>query len=190
MASQRGLFWKNNMNFGAIAGFGIIIYSILLYFLNIEQGLVASLIIYLILISVIVIGTKYLRDKIMQGSISYGRALGSGTSISLFASIIVAFYMYLFFKLLDPEALEKMYSLMEDKMYEQGLPEDQIAITMEMSKKFTTPLSIALMAIVSYVFYGFLFSLITSIFIKKKSNSYDAAMAEIEKELKDDNTVQ
>jgi hypothetical protein len=187
MASQKSLFWKNNMNFGAIAGFGIIIYSIILYFLDIQQNVGLSFIIYAIQIAIIVIGTKYLRDKIMNGSISYGRALGSGTSISLFASVIVAFYMYVFFKFIDTEALEKMYSLIEDNMYQQGLPEEQITMAMEMTKKFTTPFSMAIGAIFSYVFYGFVFSLITSAFLKKKSNSYDAAMAEIEKELKEDN---
>ncbi len=187
MTSQRSIFWKNNMNFGAIAGFAIIIFSLLLYFLNIEQSISLSLVIYVIQIAVVVIGTKYLRDKILNGNMSYGRALGSGTAISLFASVIIAFYMYVFFKFIDTEALDKMYSMMEDKMYQQGLPEEQINMAMEMSKKFTTPFSIAISTVFSYVLWGFLFSLITSIFLKKKSNSYDAAMAEIEKELNEDN---
>ena len=187
MTNQRSAFWKNNMNFGAIAGFAIIIFSLILYFLNIEQGFTISLLIYVILIAVIVIGTKQLRDKIMNGSMSYGRALGSGTSISLFASVIIAFYMYVFFKFIDPDALEKLYLMMEDQLYQKGMPEEEINMALEMSKKFTTPISIAISTVFSYVFWGFLFSLITSIFLKKKSNSYDAAMAEIEKELKEDN---
>jgi len=187
MSNQRAAFWKNNMNFGAIAGLAIIIVTVLFYFLNLEQNYVISFIIYAVLIGVIITGTRYLRDKILFGHITYGRALGSGTSISLFASVIVAFYTFMFLKFIDTGAIEKMFSLMEDNMYQQGMPEEQIDMAMEMSRKFTTPFTIALGTVFSYVFWGFLFSLITSIFIKKKSNSYDAAMSEIEKEINEEN---
>jgi hypothetical protein len=187
MTTQRIAFWKNNMNFGAIAGFAIIIVSVLVYFINLEQNFVISFIIYAVLIGVIITGTRYLRDKIFNGHITYGRALGSGTAISLFASIIVAFYMFIFLKFIDPSALEKIFSIMEDSMSKQGMSEEQIDMAVEMSKKFTTPFTVALGTVFSYVFWGFLFSLITSAFIHKKSNSYDAAMSEIEKEINEEN---
>ncbi|NCO56516.1 MAG: hypothetical protein GW876_14110, partial [Bacteroidetes bacterium] len=50
-----------------------------------------------------------------------------------------------------------------------------------------TPFTIAIGTVFSYTFWGFIFSLITSAFLKKKSNSYDAAMAEIEKENNEEN---
>lgn len=187
MTSQKSSFWKNNMNFGAIAGFAIIIVTVLLYFFNLTQNFAVSIIIYAILIATVVMGTRFLRDKIQNGNITYGRALGSGTMISLFASVIIAFYTFIFLKLIDPSEIDKIFSLMEDKMYQQGLPEDQIEMALEMSKKFTTPFTIALGTVFSYSLWGFLFSLIISAFIRKKSNSYDAAMAEIEKEIKEEN---
>jgi len=186
MTNQKSTFWKNNMNFGAIAGFAIIIVTVLLYFLNISQNLAVSVIVYAILIITIVVGTRFLRDKIQNGNITYGRALGSGTMISLFASVIIAFYMFVFLKFIDPGEIDKIFSLMEDKMYQQGLPQEQIDMAIEMSRKFTTPFTIALGTIFSYGLWGFLFSLVTSAFIHKKSNSYDAAMAEIEKEIKEE----
>lgn len=187
MTNQRKLFWKNNMNFGAIAGLAIIIVSVLLYFLNIQENTFVAIFIYIVLISVIVIGTKHFKNAVLNGNITYGRALGSGTAISFFASVIVAFYMFLFLKFVDTDAMSKMYSMMEDKLYEQGLPDDQIEMSLEMAKKFTTPFTIAIGTVFSYTFWGFLFSLITSAFLKKKTNSYDAAMAEIEKENKEEN---
>ena len=65
--------------------------------------------------------------------------------------------------------------------------ENKIDMALEMTKKFTTPFTIALGTVFSYTFWGFLFSLIISAFIRKKTNSYDAAMAEIEKENKEEN---
>jgi len=187
MTNQRALFWKNNMNFGAIAGLAIIIVSVLLYFLNIQENTFVAIFIYIVLISVIIFDTKHFKNNVQNGNITYGRALGTGTTISFFASIIVAFYMFVFLKFIDSDAMGKMYSIMEDKMYEQGLPDDQIEMALEMTKKFTTPFTIAIGTVFSYTFWGFIFSLITSAFLKKKSNSYDAAMAEIEKENNEEN---
>jgi hypothetical protein len=187
MTSQKISFWKNNMNFGAITGFAIIIVTVILYILNISQNFTVSIIVYVIQITAIVIGTRFLRDKIQNGNITYGRALGSGTMISIFASVIIAFYMFIFLKFIDPGELDKIFAMMEDNLYKQGLPEDQIDMALEMSKKFTTPFTIALGTVFSYGLWGFLFSLITSIFIKKKSSGYDAAMAEIEKEINEEN---
>lgn len=187
MINQRAIFWKNCMNFGAIAGFAIIIVTVILYFLNIQENNFVAILIYIVLITVIIIGTKHFKNNVQNGNITYGRALGSGTLISLFASIIVAFYMFIFLKFVDTDAMEKIYSVIEEKMYTQGLPDDQIEMALEMTKKFTTPFTIALGTVFSYTFWGFLFSLITSAFLKKKTNSYDAAMAEIEKENNEEN---
>ncbi len=187
MTEQRAVFWKNNMNFGAIGGFAIIIVSVLLYFLNIQENIFVTIFIYIVLIFVIIVGTKHYKNNIQNGNITYGRALGTGTAISFFASIIVAFYMFLFLKFIDTDTMDKMYSIIEDKMYSQGLPDDQVEMSLEMAKKFTTPFTIAIGTILSYTFWGFLFSLITSSFIRKKTNSYDAAMAEIEKENNEEN---
>lgn len=183
MDNQKSAFWKNNMNYGAITGFSIIILSLVVYFINIEQDLIVSLLIYVIQIIVIVLGTKHLRDKIQKGPFSYGRALASGVLISLFASVIVAFYMLLFFKIIDPDAIEKIFTAMEDSMYEKGMPDDQIEMAMEMSKKFTTPFTIAIGTVFSYTLWGFIFSLIIAAFLKKKSNGYNQAIAEIENEI-------
>ena len=174
------------MNFGAIAGFAVILILIISYFLNIQENIVLAFLPYGILIYVIIIGTKYLK-KIENGKISYSRALGSGTLISLFASVIIALYMFIFFKFIDVDAIEKALLIKEQDMYSQGTPEEQIEMSMEIARKFATPFSSSIGSVFFYTGLGFLFSLITSAFIKKKSNSYDAAMAEIEKEINEEN---
>jgi hypothetical protein len=184
MTNQKNAFWINSMNFGAVAGFLIIIFSLILYFTNLQDNIYIGLLVFPILIVVLIMGTIHLRDKIQNGLISYGRSLGAGTTISLFASFIVALYMYVFFKFIDTEAIDRISSIQEAKMYDQGLSEEQINLALDMAKKFTTPMTMALTSIFSYTFYGFLFSLITSAFIKKKPNSFDAAMSEIENEIK------
>jgi len=175
------------MNFGALNGFAIMIVSLLIYIIGIKQNMIISLIIYGLNIFFIVYGTKYLRDHYQNGQITYGKALGSGVLISLFMSILVAFFIFMFFKFLAPDELEKIYTQAEENMYNQGLSEEQIETAMQMTRKFTTPITMALGTIFSYTFLGFIFSLITSSFIKKNAESYEQIMNEVEKEIKSEN---
>ncbi len=177
---------KNSMNFGALNGVAIIIVSLLIYLIGIKQNFAISLIIYAINILFIVLGTKYLRDQHLQGQISYGKSVGSGVLISLFMSIIVAFYIFIFFKLMAPAEMDKIFEQQEEVLYSQGLPEDQIEMSIEMAKKFTTPFTMAIGTVFSYTFLGLLFSLVTAAFIKKGGDSYQQMMKEVEKEMNDE----
>lgn len=180
MEVKKSAFLKNTMTFGAITGMGFIIISVIFYLLGIESQNISQIVNYLVIIAGIFIGTRTFRDKFNYGSITYGKALGSGVLISLFSSIILAFYTYIFFKIIDPGALGKIYEIMEQNMMKQGnMTDQQLEMALEMAKKFTTPVTIAVGVIISFVFWGFLFSLITSFFLKKKSNPFDEAMKEV-----------
>jgi hypothetical protein len=186
MTKENNAFWTNSMNYGAVAGFLIIIFSLLLYFAGLQDNTYLGLMVFPILILVMIWGTLTLRNKIQNGQMTYGRGLGAGTTISLFASVIVAVYMFVFFKFIDPEAIDRITSMQETKMLEQGMSEEQVNMAIEMTKKFTNPITMAVGSVFSYTLYGFLFSLVISAFLKKKPNSFDAAMSEIENEIKND----
>ncbi|MGQ9848352.1 MAG: DUF4199 domain-containing protein, partial [Bacteroidales bacterium] len=177
--SMKSSLIKNSMNFGAMNGVSIMIVSLLIYILGIQQKLLISLTIYGLNIVFIIYGTKHLRNKYLNGQITYGKALGSGTLISFFMSILVAFFIFLFFKM-APEELEKIHAQTEEHLYNQGMSEDQI----EKFIKMMTPFTMAIGTIFSYTFLGFIFSLITSSFIKKNGESYQQIMNEVEKEIK------
>lgn len=170
------------MNYGAMVGFSLIIVSVIFYLFNITDNLIGAVVNYAVMIAGLVIGTKNLRDKLEGGSISYARSLGSGVLISFFASIILGFYMYVFLKFIDPDFQNKMYELMEQKMIDQGLDDEAIERAIEMSKSFMSPGFIMFSTFIGFTFWGFLFSLITSIFLKKKNDSFDDAMVEIKEE--------
>ncbi|OFX22058.1 MAG: hypothetical protein A2033_14215 [Bacteroidetes bacterium GWA2_31_9] len=179
MSTSRGNIWKNSMNYGAMVGFSLIIVTVLFYFLNITDNMIGAAFNYALMIIGLVMGTKNLRDKLEGGSISYARSLGSGVLISFFASIILGFYMYVFMKFIDPDFQNKMYEMMEERMLQQGLDEDAIERAMEMSKSFMTPGFLMVSTFFGFTFWGFLFSLIISIFVKKKNDSFDDAMREV-----------
>ena len=160
--------WKNALNWGVIVGVVLIIYSILMYFLDLSLEKWVSWVSYIILIGGIVYGTIQYRDNVLGGSITYAQALGFGVLISLFAAILSGIYSYVFFTFIDPDFIEKIIVHTQDEMLKQGLSEDQVEQAMEMQKGFMKPGVLVAISIPMLTFMGFVFSLITSIFLKKE----------------------
>ncbi len=160
--------WKNAMNWGIILGIVLIIYSLIMYFLGLSLQKWVGYINYVLMIGGIIYSTIQYRDNVLGGSITYGKALGFGTLVIMFGSIITAVYAYVFYAYIDPDMITKILEMAEEEMVNKGLPDEQIEMALEMQSKFMKPGLMALMSLPVVTFFGFLFSLITSIFLKKE----------------------
>lgn len=154
---------------GIIMGFVLVIFSILTYVLGIMAESYLQWIMYILVIAGIFIFTRKYRDENLGGYINYGRALGFGVVMMIFAALISTIYTYIFYKWIDPSQIEVLKQLSEQKLYERGgLNEQQIEMALKYSQKFLSPAFLALGVLLNTIFMGFLFSLIISIFIRKK----------------------
>lgn len=172
---------KNSMNFGLITALIIVIFNLIFYIILPSQQAVLGIITYLILFILLIVGTKHLRDNYLNGYISYSKSVTSGVLISLFVSLIIAFYVFVFFKVIDPQAIDKIIEVQEEELYKRGtLSETQIESSIEIMRKITTPTTLALGTIFNYTLVGTLFSLIISAFIKKDEPEYQKIIREIE----------
>ena len=160
--------WKNAMNWGLIVGVVMVIFSLIMYFLGLSLEKWVGYISYLIMIAGIVYATIQYRDNVLDGSISYGKALGFGTLVIMFASILSGLYAYVFYAYIDPEMITKMLEMAEEEMVNKGIPDEQIEMAIEMQSKFMKPGLMSLLSIPSLTLIGFIISLITSIFLKKE----------------------
>ncbi|OQY03449.1 MAG: hypothetical protein B6I20_05045 [Bacteroidetes bacterium 4572_117] len=160
--------WKNALNWGVIVGVVMVIYSLIMYFLDLSLEKWVGWVSYVLLIGGIVYSTIQYRDNVLGGAISYAQALGFGVLISLFAGIISGVYSYLLMAVIDPELIGKIMEMAQEQMLSQGLTDEQVEQAMEMQKGFMKPGVMALITIPSLTFMGFIFSLITSIFLKKE----------------------
>jgi len=156
------------MQNGLLIALALILYNLLLYVSGMLENILMGYLGYFIFIGGLVWGIKSYRDKQLGGIISYGEALGSGTLISLFAAIILAVYIFVFFEYIEPDMMENQMDKVAEDLYEQGISDEQIEMGMKYSRMFSAPWVLALGTVMSYVFFGFLFSLIISIFLKKK----------------------
>ncbi len=165
--NNTGVF-QNALIWGLILGIVYSIYQLLLFFADLNTNKTFGSISYIIIIALIIISTKYYRDKVLNGTISYSRALGFGVMTTLVASIIIAIYTYLFTTVIDPNAIEKMLLAIEEELIKQNMSDDQIEMVLNYQKMFLKPMILSILEVPGTTFTGFIIALITSIFLKKE----------------------
>lgn len=165
---------KNAMNYGAIIGIAFIIISLLFYMMDETTSNIQNYLGYLVLAVGIYIGIKNQRDNDPNGLLSYGKALRAGTSISFFASVIMAFYLYLFMHFIDESFVEIILEQAENDMIDAGQSDEQIKMSMKYTRMFVTPFWMSVMSIFVYTVIGFIFSLVIAMFLKKQDDSFES----------------
>lgn len=175
---------KNNkvklaMTYGLILGLALIVLHIIQYMMEVyKPPFWVNLLNYAAIVGVLVYGTIRYREDELQGNISYGQALGFGVLISLFASIVYGLYFFLLTSIIDPTYMEGFYAVIEETYIEMGMSDDQIEAAMQIVKKFQSPLFMVVSSIFGFVLMGTVFSLITSIFLKKEKSLFEEIKSE------------
>jgi hypothetical protein len=166
---------RNALNYGVILGVAMIIISLLLYILNLNDQSFSPYINIVLLIAGIIIGTlNYKKNN--DGFISYGQSVGIGVLIGLFASIIVSIYSFIFLKFIDHGMIDVILRKAEERILEKNptMSDDQIEKAMSYTRIFITPLWISIISIFQLTFMSFIASLIISIFTKKVDDSFES----------------
>lgn len=167
---------KVAMNFGAMYGLASAAMMLIFYFMGADmQAKAPQYLGYLLLILFTFMGIKNYRDQDLGGYISYGKSLGTGVLISVFGGVVTGAFTLLLFLLIAPEMTQKILDMTQQRLVEQGMPEDQIAMAMEYTRKFMTPTWLFIFSILGSAFMGFIFSLIISIFMKKEENPFGSS---------------
>jgi hypothetical protein len=163
---------KVGMKYGLIYGVASIALSLIFYLTGTDlQAKLPQYLNYGVLLGAIILGIRSFRDEDLGGYISYGKSLGTGVVIAFFGSIIVAFYTYLFFNVVDPALIDQMIEMTREKMIESGMPDDQVEMAVDMSARFMTPGWMFTFSILGITFMGFVFSLLASVFLKRNQDN-------------------
>jgi hypothetical protein len=165
---------KSSMLYGLYLGIALVFIHIIQYVMDVyNPPFWVSLISYAAMIGIIFMGQKKYRDEEIGGFISYGKSLGFGVLISLFAAIIYGFYFFILVGIIDTTYMSKLLEVIIEKYEEMGMTDDQIEVAVEMVKKFQSPIITVISSIFTFVLMGTIFSLITSIFVKKEKPLFD-----------------
>lgn len=162
--------WKANMTNGLILGLVGIMYSLVMYFMDLTFNPVQGYAFIVIQIGLIYFLLKSYRDNFMHGQITYGQSLGAGMIIFLYSAILVAVYTYILYAFIDTGLVTKQLAFQEAEMVKRGIPQATIDAGMAMQAKVLKPAIIAPLTILGSMFYGLIVSLLISIFIRKEGN--------------------
>lgn len=162
--------WSANLTNGLILGLIGIVYSLVIYFLDLSLNKTQGWIFYLVEIVVLFFLVKSYRDNYMHGMITYGQALGAGVIICLYYAIIMAVFSYILFAIIDKGLIDKMLAISEEAGLKKGYSQEQIDMGMKFSHKIMTPPVLAVMGLFSSMFMGTIFSLIIAAFVRKEGN--------------------
>ncbi|MCD4747360.1 MAG: DUF4199 domain-containing protein [Bacteroidales bacterium] len=166
---------KITLNYGLIISVLVILLTLLLYVFDLSLNKYLDSLNYIILLLGIIWGIKTYRDKYLNGYITYGKSFSTGFIIGLYASIIFGIFSFIFYKFLGADIILQILERSEEAAIERmpDISDEQLEITMSFTKKFTSPVMLAVSNFVLFTFFSAIFSLFVSIFIKKEDNSID-----------------
>jgi hypothetical protein len=160
------------LGYGVIIALAIIVFSLILFLLNFTKGNGLEYLSYLILLGGLFLAQTNFRNKYQGGFIEYGKAFTVGMLTSLFLSVIMGIYTYIFFKYIDPGAMEEAMTLTEQKMMDTGMSDMEIEQGMAIARKFQGVGMYTFFAVAGNFIIGIIFSLITAIFVKKENKEF------------------
>jgi len=162
-----------SLMYGIYLGFALIVYSLLLFLLDVDQESWLTWIAYVIMAAGLFWAMISIRDKELGGFISYGKAFGAGFWTALFAAIISGIFTYIYVIYIDPGLIDEILLKAEESILEGNpdMSDEQFDTAMMWTEKFTSPVMITVWASVANIFFGVILSLIIAIFAKRENNS-------------------
>jgi len=162
--------WKANLTGGVILGLAGIVYSLIMYFLDLTFNPIQPWIFLVLEFFILVYLLRSYRDNYLHGNMTYGQALGAGVIIFLYTSIISAIFVYILYSVIDTGLMDKQLAFTEGKMLERGMTQAQVDMSMQIQRKIMIPEILAPISIISSMFGGFIMSLIAAAFARKEGN--------------------
>ncbi len=148
-----------------ISGVGIV-FTIILYLLDMDTSTLAQLLGYLVLIGGILVGTLEYRDKVNEGFIKYSQVIGLGVLMAVVAAFILGLFSIVYMQYINPEMMEQIILIQEEKFIEQGMTDEQIEDAIGYMRKFSNPIFSIPFTVIWYAFAGLVISAIAGFFIK------------------------
>lgn len=156
------------INFGLIlAGFSIFI-NLVNYAIgnHLDPHWSITVISILALVALIVFGIKKYKEA-NNGFLSWGQAVKIGVGIAIISALIGSLYNYVFMNFIEPDFMQQMAEIQNQKMLDQGYTDEQIEAANEMSESFRNPALIAAFGIIGSAIGGFIVSAIAGAIMKK-----------------------
>ena len=167
---------KPALIYGLISAFIGILLSVIFYLANLTMETWVGLVSIVVSIAVLVYLLRAYRNEYLGGFATYGQLILMALLIGLISSVIMSIYTYLLYAVIDPDLLEKMKIMIEEKIYNNPkIPEARADVFLErMEKRMTLKMQVR-NAFVAGTVATFILGLIIAAFLKKEKTPEDMA---------------
>lgn len=155
---------------GVILGIALVVFSLILYITEQNENIWLALLSYVILAGVLYFAIVNFRDKNQNGYLTYGKGVRVGFLTGLFASIILAIFLFVYVSYIDSDILNQAAINAEESILERSpnIGDAELEQALAIVGIFATPVMTAVMTIFWYSLVSLVFSLIISIFAKQE----------------------
>jgi len=165
---------KVTFGYGVIVAVIVIIYSLILFVLDLSDNQLLQYVSHAIIAVMIVMFAISYRNKYLDGYIDFGKAYTIAILTVIFAAIFIGIYTFIYHSYIDPGAMDRAMEIAEEKMIDRGLSEMDIENGMAMARKMQSPVILSVIAMFATILVGAILSLLTFIAVKKQPLNSDS----------------
>ena len=162
--------WKANLTNGLILGLAGIVYSLVMYFLDLSLNKTQGYIFMIIMALLLFFLLRSYRDNYLHGQITFGQSFGAGVIICLYYTIIMGIFTYLLYTVIDTGLTDKQLAMAEEMIQKKGLPQEAVDAAMKIQHKIMRPGIMTPISMFFNMLWGVILSLLVSIFVRKEGN--------------------
>jgi len=154
--------------FGLYSAGVAIVLTLIQYFTGIDRTSTANWFAWLnvpFLVLFIWMAMKERKQEDYGGTISYGQCIGTGTLVGLFAGIVIAIFMYVYFTAINPSLVDFMVQKQQAAMQAQQMDPEKMRNAMSMMKSMFIPFGVG-GALLGSVIFALIISLIVGALVK------------------------
>lgn len=168
---MKKLNWRVLFVIGLVAGILQALAGVVMYVAGVYFAAWSMLVSGLVLLLCIILGTRWYRNNMLGGTMTFGQALITGIVISVSTGLIYALYNVISISFIYPHFLDDMIRDGVTRIQASGLSSEQASELVASMKRNATVPKVALGNLIRLSIIGGVFSMITSIILRRKGSS-------------------
>ncbi len=155
--------------YGILVSVALIIFKLILYILDIDDQSYWQVLYYVIFALGLLYSMIFVRNKTLDGYITFGKAFMVGFYATLAVSLIMAIYTYIYMTVINPGMIADMLSQAEEKIIETNpeMSDEDLEKALSMAKMFMQPGIMAISTLIMSTIMGSLLSLVAAALSKR-----------------------
>ncbi|MEI6454719.1 MAG: DUF4199 domain-containing protein [bacterium] len=168
----------HSLYYGLMTGAALIILSLILYISNLYMNRPLGYLSFAILAGGMVWGTLEYRKTYRNNFMTYGQAFSLCFLIGLFTAVVSAIFSYIFAEFIYPGLSQEILQKAREEIENGGqqITEEQMEVALDWTRKFTTPVMMAIMDLVMKVFSSVILALLAALFLKREDKSLNTTV--------------